>query len=452
MLNLLLIMPDGRINRLSLFSVGLSFREAPLTLTTLAALVPRELECRITLVDRSIGTRVPYSRSFSIVGISIMTGTSAEGYMIADRFRSLGVPVVLGGVHVTLCPEEAARHADAIVTGFAEESWPRLLKDFVAGRLRRRYAQNGSLLANLPSPRRDLQRRLGYLVPYTVMATRGCRGSCDFCSVPAARFGWHKRPVGEVIEEIARIPARRFAISDVHLTEEREYALELFAAMIPLEKKWGALASTRVAEDPELLEMMRRSGCSYLLLGFESWNQDSLRNIHKRFNDASQYGRVVSILHDYGITVQGCFIFGFDEDRREIFDNTVAFVNDLKIDIPRYALYTPYPGTGAFDRLETEGRLLHTDWRYYDTQHAVIRPRHMSPRELDRGLLRAYEQTFRFLPSLRRSRASGGPEYITLLGNLAYKIYIRRLKNDCDRFPKSIPEIELEQTCERSPI
>ena len=446
-------MPDGRINKISLFSYGISFREAPLTLTTLAALVPDELNAEIRLVDRSVGTPVPFGESFDLVGISLMTGTSTEGYEIADAFRAGRVPVVLGGVHVTLCPDEAASHADAIVTGFAEESWPALLLDFARGSMKPRYneAPGNQRLSGLPRPRRELQRSFAYMLPNTVMATRGCRGACEFCSVPAARFGWRTRPVGEVIDEIRAIRSRRIAINDVNLTDEREYAMELFSAMIPLKKKWGALASTRIAADPELLALMQQAGCSFLLLGFESCNALSLARINKSFNKADNYASVVDTLHRFGITVQGCFIFGFDEDEPDIFTRTLEQVNALKIDIPRYALYTPYPGTRAYSRMEEEGRLLHREWGYYDTQHVVIRPQRMSPVELDRGLRWAYEETFRLLPALRRARSSGGPGYVTFLGNLAYKLYIKRLRKDRNRFPGYLSDALLHTTAGSPP-
>ena len=437
---ILLVMPDGRINKLPLGARGISFREAPLTLTHLAALSPPELEVDFTLVDRSIGSPIPWRRSFDLVAISLMTGTSEEGYRLSARWRARGVPVVLGGVHVTLLPEEARRHADVIIRGFAETSWPRFLRDFAAGSYQAEYYEPVEDLSGLPVPRRELQNRWGYMVPNTVMVTRGCRGVCEFCSVPAAQFGFSRRPIGEVVAEIKAIRSRRFAVSDVHLTDDAEYAKELCTALIPLKKVWGALASTRVASDPELLRLLRRSGCRYLLLGFESLSTDALATIRKSFNRADRYGHVVDRLHRYGITVQGCFIFGFDEDTPRVFRDTVDRVNELGIDIPRYALFTPYPGTGAYRRLEGEGRLLHTRWGYYDTQHAVIRPRNLSPYELDRGLLYAYRQTFRMRPSLARSLRSGGSPAITFLGNLAYKLYIRRLEADGNRFPPEISE------------
>lgn len=438
-MKILLIMPDGRINKMSLFGRSVSFREAPLTLTSLAALIPPELQAEIELIDRSLGTPIPYYKPVDLVGISLMTGTASEGYAIADRFRTLGVPVVLGGVHVTLLPEEARQHADSIIKGFAENTWPQLLRDFQQGRMKNGYQGDPPDLQGLPQPRRELQKPLSYMIPNTVMVTRGCRGSCEFCSVPASSFGWHKRPIGEVIDEIRTLPSRRFAISDVHLTDDPEYAKEFLKALIPLKKRWGALASTRVAGDPELLDLLEKAGCSYLLLGFESFNDHSLHQIHKGFNKAENYREVVEKLHARGITIQGCFIFGFDHDGPDIFQKTLDHVNDLKIDIPRYALFTPYPGTEAYRRLEQEDRLLHRDWAYYDTQHAVIRPKGMTPYQLDRGLLWAYENTFKVAPSFKRALHSGGPFYVTFIGNLAYKLYIRRLKKDRDRFPAGLP-------------
>jgi radical SAM superfamily enzyme YgiQ (UPF0313 family) len=438
-IKILLIMPDGRINRLPLGARGISFREAPLTLTHLAALSPPGLDTELTLVDRSIGDPIPWSRSFDLIGISIMTGTSEEGYRIAARWRARGVPVVLGGIHVTLMPEEARGHGDVIIRGFAEISWPRFLRDFAAGDWQEEYYEVVPDLAHLPVPRRDLQTHWGYMVPNTVMVTRGCRGACDFCSVPAAQFGFVKRPISEVIAEIRRIRCRRFAVSDVHVTDDPEYAKEFCTALIPLKKEWGALASTRVASDPELLRLLQRSGCRYLLLGFESLNGASLAAIHKRFNRTEKYRNIVDTLHSYGIAVQGCFIFGFDEDTSRVFRDTVDQVNQLGIDIPRYALFTPYPGTGAYKRLDAEDRLLHRCWEYYDTQHAVIVPRRLSPYELDRGLLYAYQKTFRIGPSIRRSLRSGGSPAVTFLGNLAYKLYVQRLKTDRRRFPPEIP-------------
>lgn len=434
-LKILLVLPDGRIHKLRLGLFDISFREAPLTATMLAALVPPELPAHIEIADESI-QKIPFHKHYDLVGISCMTGTSTRAYQIADRFRAQGAAVVLGGVHVTLLPDEAKQHADTMVLGFSEAIWPQLLRDFAQGCLQPVYqTTNPASLEHLPCPRRDLQRSFGYMLPNTVMVTRGCRGVCDFCTVPAVKFGWQTRPIAEVIDEIRKLPSRRFAISDVHLTEDPEYAKEFLQALIPLKKSWGGLASTRIGQDEELLDLMQQSGCKFLLIGFESINRNSLASIHKGFNKVEQYQEFVNKLHDRRIIIQGCFIFGLDEDDTSIFAATVDMVDTLQIDIPRYAIYTPYPGTRAFQRLQAEGRLLHTRWEYYDTQHVVFMPKRMSPRELDAGFKWAYQQTYKFLSIVKRTRGSGMNFPITFVGNLAYKLYIRRLLAENQRFP-----------------
>jgi radical SAM superfamily enzyme YgiQ (UPF0313 family) len=430
-MRLLLIMPDANIHRLSLGPIKMSFREAPLTLTTLAALVPSELNADITIVDESIQS-IPFNKQFDLVGISCLTGTAYRAYEIADRFRSAGAKVVLGGVHATLRPDEAKLHADAVVLGFAESTWPELLRDLVTGGLKRVYANDSVDLSQLPIPRRDLQKRFGYMAPNTVFATRGCKGACEFCSVAAVPFGWHTRPVHEVIDEIRQIRSNRIVFNDVSITEDREYARELFAAMVPLKKKWGGLATVGITADDELLGLMRESGCIYLLIGFETLERKGLAGINKDFNSQVDYASAVQKLQSLGIIVQGCFILGLDHDQKNVFEKTVQAVNDLKIDIPRFAIYTPYPETQAFKRLKEAGRLLHEYWPHYDTQHVVFQPENMTPQELDAGFRWAYRQTFSMASIARRTLGSKHFA-ISFLGNVAYKLYVRRLQTDVTR-------------------
>lgn len=436
---ILLVLPDGRIHKLKAGPLQVSFREAPLTATMLAALIPPEIDARVTVIDESV-SKIPWHKDFDLVGISCLTGTAPRAYRVARHFRDKGATVVLGGPHVTLLPDEAAEHCDAVVVGFAEKTWPRLLRDFTAGTMRARYdpGDGDDDLSGLPPPRRDLQKKMSYMIPNTVFATRGCRSVCDFCTVPAARYGWYKRPVSDVIDDIGAIGRKRFVFNDVNIAEEPEYAKELFKALIPLKKSWGGLASTRILEDPELIELMFKSGCVYLLIGFESFNDHSLSAIHKSFNQSGKYRELVNTLHGYGIVVMGCFIFGFDHDRRDVFAETVDLVDELRIDIPRYAIYTPYPQTPAFTRLEREGRILHRNWEYYDTQHVVFMPHRMTPLELDEGFKWAYKKTFSLRSNLLRTRQAGKNFPIAFFGNLAYKIYIRRLFSGRRRFPPEL--------------
>ena len=197
--------------------------------------------------------------------------------------------------------------------------------------------------------------------------------------------------------------------------------------MIPLKKKWGGLATTRIADDPELFDLMVRSGCTYLLIGFESVKQENLDQIYKGFNRSDDYSELMRKLHKAHIVVQGTFVFGFDHDTKDVFRHTADRVQELKIDIPRYSIYTPYPGTRLFKRLEQEGRLLSYDWADYDTMHVVFRPLQMSPVELYEGFRRAYRETFKLGHILKRTLSTGRNFPITFVGNLAYRIYVKRL-------------------------
>jgi radical SAM superfamily enzyme YgiQ (UPF0313 family) len=433
---LLILLPGGQPHLLNMWPFRMSFREAPLTGTLLAALVPAELGMDVTLVDGSV-SRIPMEERFDLVAISLITGMATKGYALADHFRARGATVVLGGVHVSLLPGEARRHADTIVIGFAEQTWPQLLRDWRAGRLQPVYEHQGpAIVDGLPIPRRDLQKPFGYAMPRTVNATRGCRQTCDFCVAPAVPFGWSTRPAGEVVDEIRTLRGSTFVFHDLNLTDDIGYAKELFAAIRPMKKRWGGLVSTTVARDSELLDLMAEAGCSYLLIGFETVSPPALRGMRKRFNIPDRYRDVVDALHERHIVVQGCFIFGLDDDTPDVFGLTVAAIAELRIDIPRFALYTPFPNTAAYHRLRSEGRILHEEWRYYDTQHVVIRPCRMSPSELDRGFIWAWRESFKTGMAVKRLRCHRNTG-ITAVGNLAYRLYGHRLKADADRFPRT---------------
>lgn len=432
-LKILLALPDGRIHKLKLpGSHHISFREAPLTLTTLAALIPPHVNAEVTVVDESV-QKMPLDKQFDLVALSCLTGTSTRAYQIARHFREKGATTVLGGVHVSLLPEEALQHADAIVSGYGEETWPRLLEDFAKGELKRHYHGQPVKLHNYPLPDLSQQKKFGYMNPNVVFATRGCKGTCDFCSVPASGMKWDTRPVGEVIDQIRKIKSKRFAFNDVSLLEDREYALELFTALKPLKKQWGGLCTSRIADDDQMLSLMAGSGCIFLLIGLESINKGTLKTMHKGFNKPEHYRILAEKLHAHKIILMGCFIFGSDDDTLSIFQDTVEMVNDLRIDVPRYAIYTPFPGTEAFEKLRNEDRLLHTRWEHYDTQHVVFQPKNMTPQQLDEGFRKAYHQTYTLKSILRRTTALKSRFPVSFMGNLAYRIYLNRLENEKER-------------------
>lgn len=426
-MKILLIMPDAHMHKLRIGPFTRSMREAPLTLTTLAAMVPEDVE--VKMVDGSVD-RIPLDEDADLVGISAITGCAPAAYGLARHYRGRGIPVVLGGVHVTILPGEALPHADAIVIGRGEHAWPRLIEDFRAGRMRRVYREEdlpNHVLADVPLPRRDLQRKSGYMLPNTVQATRGCKRICDFCTVNAVWPRYLKRPVADVVRDIRAIEGNRFGFNDVSLVDDVEYAKELFTAITPLRKKWGGLVTADSLHNTEMLDLMARSGCVYLLVGFESGNQETLRGIHKGFNKTLDYRELITGLQRRGISVQGCFVFGFDHDDTDVFAKTVQLVQDLRVDIPRFSLYTPYPGTTLFKRMMDAGRILSYNWNDYDTMHVVIRPERMTPEELYAGFKWAYRETFRLHRALRRISRPDIRSGINFVGNLAYRIFVRRL-------------------------
>lgn len=407
-----------------------SSREAPLSLTTLAAFTRDQPDVDYQLVDESVDP-VPLDARPDLVGISVMTGTACRAYAIADHFRGAGVPVVLGGVHVTLRPDEARQFADAIVVGMGETTWPELVKDFKAGQMKPEYRAppvTSDFFPGVPVPRYDLVRKNGYMMPYAVQATRGCVHHCDFCTVPGVWERFQRRPVADVVADI-KATRGRFAMPDVSPFDDLEYAKELLTAIIPLKKTWGALATSRITDDPEVFDLLVESGCRFLLIGFESVTQQNLNRIAKGFNKETDYTELMRRLHQGHIVVQGCFVFGFDEDGPDVFARTVDRVQELKIDIPRYSIYTPYPGTRLFARLEQEGRILDYDWANYDTMHVVIRPKGMSPMQLFEGFRWAYRETFKVWNIFRRTIGAGFWFPVAFFGNLTYRIFIKKLYN-----------------------
>ena len=433
-LRICLVSPRGPLYRHRTGIWKKSLRYAPLTLTTLASLVPPDLHAQVRLVDEGIHD-IDRNLDADLVGISAITGTAPRSYELADDFRRRGLPVVLGGVHPTLVPDEAARHADAVVVGYAEQSWPQLLHDFAGGRLRERYVQQPGLsLAGLPPPRRDLLPADQYVTMHTFEATRGCVHACEFCVVPAAWGRPIQKPVGDVIADIRQTRARQLIFLDLNLIADPAYARELFAALIPLKVVWGGLATTAIAADPELLDLAARSGCRGLLLGFESLSPSSLVETRKAFNLRQDYHAVVCALHAHNIAVMGCFVFGFDHDTPDVFDATVEFVQEAAVDLPRFAILTPFPGTALHLRLRQEGRILTDDWSLYDGQHVVFQPHGMSPRQLMEGTERAWKRTYSLRSIAARLARSRTLLPIAVPTNLGYRFYAHNLQRfyNCD--------------------
>ncbi|MBX2796427.1 MAG: B12-binding domain-containing radical SAM protein [Myxococcales bacterium] len=427
-MKVVLISPKGPLYRYRGGIFRKSLRFAPLTLPTLASLVPLDLNAEILLVDEGI-EEVPLDLEADLIGMTVITGSAPRAYELSAHFRSRGIPVVLGGPHPTLVPDDAAPHADAVVTGYAEDTWPQLLRDFAAGQMKARYDQAPDLsLADRPLPRRDLVRSRHYTTTAVFEATRGCVHACDFCVVPSA---WGRtqlqKPVADVVREIRSQNTRKALFVDLNLIADRRYARELFDALTPLRLRWFGLATTLLTHDADLLDRMVRSGCRGLLIGFETLSTEGLAGVHKGFNDPDAYASLVHTLHRRGVAVQGTFVFGLDNEGTDVFERTVDFCVQSGIDLPRFSIQTPFPGTPLFRKLDHADRILTRDWALYDGQHVVYRPDRMTARELVEGHEWAWRQVYSLPNIARRLARSRQMLPISIPANLGYRYYARHL-------------------------
>ena len=369
--------PAGAMHRFN-GSFGKSLHYAPLTLTTLAALIPESLNAEAKIYDETI-EKIPLDLEADIIVMTSITGTSQRCYAYADYFRQRGITVVLGGVHPSLMPEEASQHADVVMVGFAEQTFPQMLLDFKNGRLKRMYIQDKEFnLDNKVIPRRELLQKDKYITTATVEVVRGCSLPCTFCAYPTA-FGRkiYKRPIKEVLSEIEMFSEKIILFPDVNLIADREYAMRLFKEMKSLNKYWMGLVTSSVGIDENMIKTFADSGCKGLLIGFESITQESQSYINKGINKVADYAELMKKLHDYGILVQGCFAFGSDEEDTSVFERTVEAVVKAKIDLPRYSILTPFPKTQFYAQLEAENRIFEKNWAMYDVELLGLGEKHI---------------------------------------------------------------------------
>ncbi len=424
-MKILLILPHDKIYRYRGF-LKQSMPYAPLTLTTLA-LVPTELEAQIEIIDEGVQKPSYDNKRYDVVGITCVASSSTRAYQLAQYWRDKGSFVVLGGVHPTLMPEEAAQHADALAVGPGEKTWPQILRDFQNGTAQKIYQADYPPELSSPIARRDLLPRHRYLPIPTIIANRGCTNHCHYCPVHKVYGGQSvTRPIEEVIDEIKRLQTKKILLFDPSPTSNKEYAKNFFAALLPLKIKWFGLATTDVVYDRELFELFVRSGCEGLMFGFESLSQASMDKSGKPFNQVGQYKEVVEILHRHQITVLGCFVLGFDEDTPKSLARTAEIVEELNIDLPRYAVLTPFPGTNLFTRLKNQNRILTEDYSFYDSEHVVFQPEQMSATELQQILYRTWQKTYRFSTMLKRARLMQKNGGMSLLANLSLRHYVHK--------------------------
>jgi radical SAM superfamily enzyme YgiQ (UPF0313 family) len=418
----------------------------PLGLATLAAYLDGEWE--VSLQDEHV-EKLNLDDEPDLVVIQVYITSARRAYQLADHYRSRGAYVALGGLHVTSLPDEAAPHADTIFLGPGEDTWPAFLADYRAGRPEKIYRSKVRTLDRLPGIRRDLIKRHLYLVPNSIVVSRGCPHSCDFCYKEAffeGGRGFYTQRVDDALAEIERLPGRHLYFLDDHLFGDTRFAESLFDGMRGMNRLWQAAGTVQSVLRPRLLEKAVECGLRSLFVGFETLSSDNLLEQRKPHNLNRDYGAAIRRLHDLGVMVNGSFVFGMDADDVTVFDRTVEWAISQGIETATFHILTPYPGTALYDRIQKAGRILHTDWELYDTRHTVFRPARMTPQALEEGYWKAYREFYRW-DSIMRGAATK-PDLISRARHVAYAGGWKKLEPLWDmvirarRIAKMLPVLE----------
>lgn len=366
----------------------------PLGLATLAGYL--DVEDEVEIQDEHVET-LRLDDEPDLVVIQVYITSAYRAYELADHYRRQGAYVALGGLHVTSLPQEAGQHADTVFIGPGEDTWPRFLRDYRNGEPAPVYRSEQRTLAQLPPIRRDLIKRRRYLVPNSIVVSRGCPHRCDFCYKEAFFEGgksFYTQSVDDALAEIDRLPGRHLYFLDDHLLGNVRFASALFEGMRGMGRLWQAAATVQSVLRPGLLEKAVASGLRSLFVGFETLSADNLRAQRKHQNLNRDYTAAIRRLHDLGVMVNGSFVFGMDEDDEDVFARTVDWAVTQGIETATFHILTPYPGTALYLRMAQQGRLLHDNWDLYDTRHVVYRPARLSREALEAGYWRAYRDFY----------------------------------------------------------
>jgi radical SAM superfamily enzyme YgiQ (UPF0313 family) len=390
----------------------------PLGLATLAGFLDDDVEVEIQ--DEHVEV-LNLNDSPDLVVIQVYITSARRAYLLADDYRGRGAYVVLGGLHVTSLPDEASAHADTIFIGPGEDTWPRFLADFRRGCPERVYRSQVRTLAGLPPIRRDLIKRRLYLVPNSIVVSRGCPHVCDFCYKEAFFEGgrsFYTQTVDAALAEIERLPGRHLYFLDDHLFGDRRFATALFDGMRGMGRLWQAAGTVNAILAPDLLERAVEAGLRSLFVGFETLNPVNLAEQRKYQNMRRDYALAIHRLHDLGVMINGSFVFGMDGDDGSVFERTVEWAIDQGIETATFHILTPYPSTALYRRLADQKRITVHDWDHYDTRHAVFRPLRMTPGQLECGYHWAYREFYRWRSILRG--ASAHDDLLAGLRHFAY--------------------------------
>ncbi len=390
----------------------------PLGLATLAGYLDPSDE--IAIQDEHVET-LDLDDNPDLVAIQVYITSAYRAYEIADHYRAAGVHVALGGLHVTTRPDEARQHADTIFIGPGEDTWPAFLADFRAGRPREIYYSRTRSLVNMPPIRRDLIKRHLYLVPNSIVVSRGCPHHCDFCYKESFFQGgksFYTQTVDAALAEIDRLPGRHLYFLDDHLFADPHFAGALFDGMKGMGRVWQAAGTVRSTLKPGLLEKAAACGLRSLFIGFETLNPNNLEQQRKMHNLDQDYTAAIRRLHDLGVMVNASFVFGMDQDDETVFARTVAWAVEQGIETATFHILTPYPGTALYRRLAAQGRITTHNWDLYDTRHAVFQPAKMPADKLQAGYWQAYRDFYRWRSIFRGANTKS--DWAGKLRHLAY--------------------------------
>jgi radical SAM superfamily enzyme YgiQ (UPF0313 family) len=365
-----------------------------LGLITVAALTPPDIQ--VEVIDESVED-IDLSHSPDLVGITVQAPTAPYAYRLSSLFRKKGIPVVLGGIHVSLNPEEALAQADSIVVGEAELTWNELIQDFRKGNLKKAYkAKSLSDLDSTPPPRRDLLKKENYQMPYLIQASKGCPYGCEFCSLHSfVGYSPRYRRIENVVKEIQEIPDDKFLFADDNIYGNRSYTMDLFKAMIPLKKHWVAESTWHIAYDEEILTLAKQSGCAGLFIGFDSINkQRMIKKIPDSKNVEEVYINAIKSIQKKGIAVVAAFVFGLDNDDTSVFERSLRIAQRGGANLVNFSVLVPYPGTPIFNRLKKEGRIIEWDWSKYISPNVCFEPKNMSVRQVKEGTIWAQKEFY----------------------------------------------------------
>ncbi|WP_062260470.1 B12-binding domain-containing radical SAM protein [Endozoicomonas arenosclerae] len=355
----------------------------PQSIFSAAAATPDHHE--LEMFDETIRAVKPGKIKADLVVLFFSTPDAIRSYELAQVFRDKGIQVIVAGLHATFMKNEAAQYADAVLTGESENVWLEILADAEKRQLKPLYQGTQVDLATINPYPTDLIHHSDYDGIWSVLVSRGCRHKCSFCLVPGMLGNTRYRPVQDIVDEISQLDTDWLELHADNLTDNREYALQLFKALEPLEINWVGETTIKIADDPELLEAAARSGLRYLLIGIETPSKAALKYSGKGFVKAENIKEQIQRLHNYGIIVDSAAILGFDEHDTRIFRESAEFFDEVGVDVCVPVIMIPFPGSRVYEQLEKEGRILTHDWSQYDGSHAVYEPKAMSARELEKG-------------------------------------------------------------------